>query len=303
MTFAFMIYPGKLAWQSCLLAESIRTFGGQMADTPIWVLVPQTTNSLATEIKHKLEALQVRLIPFILDETVQSFPFAAKVVAAAGAERAAVRESSEQLVWMDTDSLVIQDPSALLLEKNKQLGYRPVDHTLIGQLWDAPLDAFWGQIYEKCGVPAKRPFPMLSSVDEKRIRPYFNAGMLVTRPENHLLNNWCDQFNQHYLTQTFIPFYEQHVLYRIFMHQAILTGTILAQFEQSDLHQLPHLVNYPLHMHATYPRVHRPAKLNDVVTTRYDDLFQAPNWRELVDIAEPLQSWLLNRIPTNYDAY
>ena len=300
MTFAFMIYPGKLAWQSCLLAESIRTLGGDMASTQIWVLVPQSINSLSADIKSKLDDLDVRIIPFALDDAAQEFPFAAKVVAAAVAETEAIQESNELLVWMDTDSLVVQEPSALLLEKNKQLGYRPVDHTLIGQLWDAPLDAFWGQVYEKCGVSAKRPFPMLSSVDEKRIRPYFNAGMLVTRPKNQLLNNWCDQFTRHYLSPTFTPFYEQHVLYRIFIHQAILTGTILAQFEPTDLHQLPHLVNYPLHMHATYPRTRRPTKLNDVITTRYDELFQAPNWRELVDIAEPLQSWLIDRIPTNH---
>ncbi|KAA3662403.1 MAG: hypothetical protein DWQ04_13590 [Chloroflexi bacterium] len=297
MIFAFMIYPGKLAWQTCLLAESIRTFAGNIANEPIWVLVPQSVESLLAETRANLEAQQVRLIPFALDEAVVNFPFAAKVVAAAAAESVAMAESNDQLVWMDTDSLVVQEPADLRLTTMKQVGYRPVDHTLIGLLWDAPLDAFWELVYERCGVLAKRPFPMTGSVDRKRIRPYFNAGMLVTRPGSQLLQNWCNQFLQNHQDPAFTPFYEQHVLYRIFMHQAILTGTILAQFEQSELQLLPHLVNYPLHMHATYPRSRRPALLNDVITTRYDELLQAPNWRELIDIAEPLQSWLVARVP------
>ncbi len=120
---------------------------------------------------------------------------------------------------------------------------------------------------------------------------------MVTRPENHLLNTWCDHFSRLYQDPAFTPFYAQHVLYRIFVHQAILTGTILARFEQSALQLLPHLINYPLHMHATYPRSRRPTKLNDVITTRYDELLQAPNWREFIDIVEPLQSWLVARVP------
>ncbi len=130
MIFAFMIYPGKLAWQSCLLAESIRTFAGKMADDPIWVLVPHSVEVLSTEIQANLAAQQVRLMPFPLDSTVSDFPFAAKVFAAAAAEAAAVRESDDLLVWMDTDSLVIREPVELDLTTGKQLGYRPVDHTL-----------------------------------------------------------------------------------------------------------------------------------------------------------------------------
>ena len=297
MIFAFMIYPGKLAWQSCLLAESIRTFAGNMANDPIWVLVPQSVASLSAETRANLQAQQVRMIPFPVGETASGFPFAAKVIAAAAAESVAMTESDHALVWLDTDSLVIQEPTALVLAAEKQVGYRPVDHTLIGLLWDTPLDNFWELVYRRCGVPAARPFPMTASVDEKRIRPYFNAGMLVVRPGNQLLNNWCNHFTRLYQDPAFTPFYEQHVLYRIFMHQAILTGTILAQFEQNALQQLPHLVNYPLHMHGTYPRSRRPSKLNDVITTHYDELLQAPNWREFVDIAEPLQTWLLARVP------
>jgi hypothetical protein len=133
---------------------------------------------------------------------------------------------------------------------------------------------------------------MMASVDEKRIRPYFNAGMLVVRPERHLLRTWAENFNSIFLLTQFEPFYEQDILYRIFIHQAILAGTILEICDQEELQKLPHLINYPLHMHSSYPPDRRPGRMNDMITVRYDTLFQVPVWDTDLLIDEPLNSWL-----------
>ena len=70
----------------------------------------------------------------------------------------------------------------LLLSPDEALGYRPVDHTMIGSPFDEPLDPFWSLIYEHCSVPAERVFPMTASGDHRVLRPYFNAGMQVVDP-------------------------------------------------------------------------------------------------------------------------
>ena len=130
---------------------------------------------------------------------MSEFPFAVKVFAAAAAESLA-RGQADYLAWMDSDSIVVSEPKALLLSDGKDLGYRPVDHTLIGSPYDAPIDRFWESIYRHCGVPESRgfPFPMVTSVDERRIRPYFNAGLLVVRPERGLLQSWRERFHRLY---------------------------------------------------------------------------------------------------------
>ncbi len=288
--FACLASPGEGAREALLLAKSIRTFAGGLADNPIWVLFPETEDKLAPQIETGFRSLNVRLIPFALSEETGAFPFAAKTFAAARAE-ALAEDKSEFLVWMDRDSIVLQEPGTLRLPRGKVLGYRPVDHTLIGSPYDSPVDRFWELVYRLCDVPADKIFPMTASVDQKRIRPYFNAGMLVVRPERKLLRAWGENFAMFYLAPPFEPFYEQDILYRIFIHQAILTGTILSRSDRGELHQLPPLINYPLHMHSSYPAERRPARMNDLITCRCDFFFN-PSWEADVAIDEPLKSWL-----------
>jgi len=127
------------------------------------------------------------------------------------------------------------------------------------------------------------------------IRPYFNAGMVVVRPKQKILRTWSDNFRRLYTQPAFSPFYEQNILYRLFIHQAILTGTVLTISNDQERQLLPHLVNYPLHMHATYPPDLRAARLNDVISFRHDTLGDEPHWERLIAIDEPLQSWLIEQ--------
>ena len=113
---------------------------------------------------------------------------------------------------------------------------------------------------------------MTASVDHRVLRPYFNAGMLVVDPWRRLMRRWRDDFDQIYRLPEFKAFYEQDRRYAIFMHQAVLAGTILSMLRPAELAELPHLVNYPLHMHRDYPAALRPVRLNDVISVRYEEL-------------------------------
>ena len=69
---------------------------------------------------------------------------------------------------------------------------------------------------------------MTSTVDETKIRPYFNAGVAVVRPKNGLLQRWRDNFKNIYKKRCFRKIYKKQPVYETFMHQAVLTGTVLA---------------------------------------------------------------------------
>jgi hypothetical protein len=107
-----------------------------------------------------------------------------------------------------------------------------------------------------------------------------------------LLQSWATNFRTFYTLPAFSSFYKQDFLYRLFIHQAVLAGTILAETSFEERCELPHLINYPLHMHASYPASRRPKKLNEVITFRYDTLADDPNWQATIAIDEPLLSWL-----------
>jgi len=197
---------------------------------------------------------------------------------------------------MDADSIVLQEPQELLLKTGKALGYRPVDHTLIGSPYREPRDAFWTAIYAACGVAEDRAFPITTTVDQEIIRPYFNAGLLAVRPTRGVLRRWRDGFDRLYREPIFEPFYQQNVLYRIFMHQAVLAGTVLAAMDSQELQALSNRVSYPLHLHSRYPSARRAKVMNELITCRYDTWFQEANWKESIAVQEPLASWLAEQL-------
>lgn len=289
LTFAFLIAPGPLAQQGLLLARSIRAFGGAWANAPIVTAVPTTARPLDPAVRTALDKLHVTQHAFTVAEEVRQFPFATKVFAAAEVEAAA---DTAVLTWMDTDSLLLNPPKPLLPAQGKQLGYRPVDHTLIGSRWDQSISPFWQQIYADCNVDSGKLWPIMTSVDEVQIRPYFNAGMLVVRPEIGLLQAWRDDFNRLFRQPAYTPFYQQDTRYTIFMHQAVLAGTLLRRLRQPQTTQLSHRINYPLHMHTIYPQPRRVDRLNDLISCRYDTLADDPEWYGRFPMSDSLQHWL-----------
>lgn len=294
LMFSFMITPGETELDGLMLAGSIRAFAGEFRDAPIRVLIPEVDKRLSEATRTQLESMDARLIRFPIDQATFEFPYAGKVFASAIAESQAAGEA-EVLAWMDVDSIVTGDPAELLLNAGQDFGYRPVDHTLIGSPDEEPVDSFWTLIYEHCGVSEDRPFPMTATVDEKRIRPYFNGGIAVVRPQRGLLRAWRDAFDRLYREASYEDFYQRDALYRTFMHQAVLAGTVLATMESAAMRELSYRVAYPLHMHADYPVVHRPAHINDLVSCRHDVFFRHPNWEETLPARGKLREWIIEQ--------
>jgi len=248
--FAWILESDGLDPRTPLLIKSIRKFAGIFSASPIWVLVPNSENELSDEQKDQLLSLDVQLIPFSVDPEVLKFPFAGYVLATATAESLAL-EKTEFLVWLNSDTLVINEPTCFLLDDDKNLGYRPVHHTLVGSIYGEPIDPFWELIYHKCSVSEGKIFPMKTHVDHNTLRPYFNAGCLIVRPPKGLFQSWWKSFKELYRDPSFERFYETNRLYTIFIHQAVLAGVILSSMdpqEPQELQELPFNYNYPLHL-------------------------------------------------------
>jgi hypothetical protein len=294
LIFACFVPGQKHIQKALILAESIRSFAGEFSGAPIWLMVPQGSQQPSGHVKAKIDALDVNLHTFEIDSQAAGFPFAGKTIASAAAESLALKQA-EQLVWMDTLSLVINPPEELLLDPGTSLACRPVDHLLIGPPYEQPLSPFWELVYHSCGVREHDVFPMVTSADQVKIRPYINAGMLVVRPERKLLQQWRNTFLDIYQDRRFVDFYERDSLYKIFIHQALLSACVIANIDQAQMVELPHWVNYPLHMHTEYPPDRRPKTLNDLTSFRYEVFFSTPSWRDIIQVEPPLDGWLAER--------
>lgn len=279
-----------------LLAESIRAFAGALSQAAIWCYVPSYGKAVSPSTKGRLRELDVDLIPFTIDRESLRFFFTAEITAASLAESRA-HHQAELLVWVDANTIVLQEPEAFLLHGDKSLGFRPVHHTLVGSRWDDPLDPFWTLVYQSCGVSPARVFPMTAHVDGVRIRPYMNAGLLVVRPEKNLLRTWYDTFFRQYRTPEFRAFYEQDRRYVIFVHQAILTGVMLSALTRDEMEELPPNYNYPLHLYEEDVTKDRPAALGELVTCRHEGLAAIPEVIDRIPTEASLKQWLADQIP------
>ncbi len=298
MIFSTVMFPTeRSATDALLLVESIRTFAGSMSQEPIWCFTPEIGKEIPSTVKDRLLALNVTLIPFEIDREILHFPFTGEVLAAARSEARAIGKT-DLIAWLATNTIVLKEPKDFILQDDKNLGFRPVHHTLLGSRFDEPLDPFWTLIYKCCDVPDDRIFAMTTHVDNTRIRPYFNAGILITRPENALLQTWCDTFFKVYQEDEFDKFYDDDEFYdyETFIHQALLSGVILSTMKTDEIQELPPEYNYPLHLHEEDTSSHRPSSLEELVTVRHEGFYSDPEWQERMPAEKPLKKWIAKTI-------
>jgi len=302
LAFGTIVYPGtSVETDVVLLCESIRAYGGTLAQAPIWCFIPHCGTEMIAAVTDRLHNLHVTLIGFEIERTAMRFPFVADARAAAMAETRA-GDQTDILVWLSANTLVLKEPADFLIPKNTHLAFRPVHHTLIGSLYDEPIDRFWTQVYKYCNVPDDRIFPMNTHVDNTTIRPYFNAGMLVTRPMNRLLHTWYNTFIDAYQEDEFRELYTQDERYAIFMHQAILSGVILSRYRKDQLLELPRTYNYPLHLRDEDVTEHRPSALEKLVTVRHEGFYKDPQWYEKMPAGKPMKQWLKRVLASSINA-
>jgi hypothetical protein len=291
-----VIYPVEWAEKNTLLlVESIRAFSGALANAPIKCYAPQYGKELSRDTKSRLTDLNATVIPFDIDIEVARFFFAADIQAAWLAE-STFAGKTELLVWLGSNTIVLQEPEAFLLSDDKNLGYRPVHHTNVGSIFDSPLDSFWILVYDYCSVPGERIFPMETHVDGKVIRPYFNAGIIITRPEKGLMKKWHDTFFEVYQKPELRVLYEKDERYVIFIHQALLSGIILNMFRRDEIQELPYDYNYPLNLYNEDVTANRPASIEEVVTLRHEGFYLDPGWMDKIPASDSLKHWLAERL-------
>lgn len=286
ITFTTLAVPPFWEKQTILLVKSLRVFGGDLSDCPVVVLTLQG-RPLPEESEEKLRALGVELAEFEMDEEARKFPLAVVPYGAAAAEK---EVKTGIMAWMLPDSVILNPPYDFELAAGKKLGCRPVHHQNVGSTFSEPPDDFWSQIYAHCEVPEERIYRMVTCYREV-IRPYFNAGLLVSRAEEGLMQNWLEVFQSTYQHPDFVPFYEQQK-YAIFMHQAVLTGVILNRYTQDEIAELPEMYNYPLHMHDGYPDAGRIYQMEDLVSARFENTKVLSEFLNALDITDKQSRWL-----------
>ncbi|MFW9888475.1 MAG: hypothetical protein ACFFER_09845 [Candidatus Thorarchaeota archaeon] len=296
LVIATIVFPDNSSeTNALLLLESIRAFADSLSNAEVWCYTPESENEISSGTQARIAELGVELIPFEMDSEISSFPFTRHANAASLAESRS-KGKFELVAWLAPNTLVLQEPSKFILESGIGLGYRPVHHKLLGLNYDEPLDTFWSAIYEFCNVPTQGVFAMKTQVEDLAIRPYFNAGCLVVRPEKLLLQSWRDKFFDIYQEPVFKQLYERDTRYAIFVHQAILSGVILSMMDRGEMLELPRKYNYPLNLYYDDDTMNRPEFLEECVTIRHEGFYQDPEWKRKIPARNELKEWIASII-------
>ena len=281
----------------CLLAESIRTFGGRAADAPVWVMMPDGLAVTDTTTQKRLRSLKVEVFTCGSPEEPRWLYYSFKPYAAAKAETLA-EGIAAVLIWMDNDAVFLGEPSEFFLASGKALGYRPIMHNRSGTLKAQPPSEFWGRIYERLALTEEELFPMVTSADHQTVRAYFNCGLIVVRPEKGILRRWPVDFEALYRDSVLAASCRADVEKRIFLHQTALTG-LLNIVPRETMVELSDGYNYPIFFDRVFGADHPFNSIQDaIMIRRIDGPLKAagPDWhKELIGPPDKI-AWLKERL-------
>lgn len=276
-----------------VLIESIRTFGCDYKDVPVWLYVTEQLQKDATETLQKFASLHVDIKICQAPEEARWFSLANVVFMAAQFETDAESHGAV-IAMLGSDTVVLQALDEFVLPKGISLGYRPVFHKNINPMFSEPLDDYWTRAYEIMSIQKSTVFPMVTPADGDTIRPYFQAGCLVVRPEKGIFRKWKEQFTALYSDSLIRKMSEKDIRLRIFTFQVALTGAILNNLERIEMIQFSDKINYPIFFREMFGAKRDFHDITNATTIRYEFFFNDPpdGWEKQLTGPADRIAWL-----------
>lgn len=279
-----------------ILLRSLRCFGGSLAKAPFFVAQVDAKDWQPGRLR-KAGAGMIA-VPAAPDSP--PYPFLAKVLAIAAAEKQ-LQGKYQTVVYMDAETIVLNEPSAWVLAAGKSMAIRPV-HLVnqVGVNSGQPLDDYWKGIYGRLGqLPADRP-PLHSLVDEQDIHPYYSCVIMAFDPALGLMAQWEKAALALMADKAFQESACRDQRHRIFLHQAVLSALLNLRLPLERIALPSHLDNYPMSLHERMPAGLQPRSLDAVACLYVDSLWQnRPDWWRGLPANEKIAAFL-NQVQAEY---
>ncbi len=287
LAFLIRVAAGNLAAQSELFVESLRAWGGGLREAPVYAFTsPDDAPPRATV--DRLADLGATHVELDLTGRRRDPPVLNKVYVCAWAER---ELDEATLVFSDTDTVVLAEPRELA-DGDWLAASKPVGSSRAGGSKGPGKrnERYWQRMYRALGV---RSEPWVTSVvDRKRIRAYWNTGLVAARRDAGLFGAWEEALER---------LYAADLVFRkpVLMEQLAWSGVT------ADIHervwQLPDAYNYPLPKRRFLPEEMQRLDLDDLVHVHLHKWAHLPGFLE--EVLPPLDPdgeryrWLDERLP------
>jgi hypothetical protein len=288
LAFLLCVERGPLEQQSLLCVESLRAFGGALADAPVYAFAPRPGMEPASATAAALAAQGVSMVERPLNERHSEHPTWNKVFVAAWAER---ELDHETLVFTDSDCVVLNEP-AELAQGEWLAAAKPVGVVRAASRGpdDGTAEEWWRRLYTTLEVEAE-PF-VTTVVDRVSVRAYWNAGLLAARRGAGLFGAWERALERLVEAGCVHPKPE-------LMDQMSWAGVLASHHER--VWELPDPYNYPLPQRARLPSPAAALELDDLVHVHLHRWAHVEGFLEELEppLAEASERrrWLAERLP------
>lgn len=296
IAFIICTEPGRLEKQSLLLVESIRKFGGNLKDTPIYSFHPRQDGYIADSTQSAFQSLGVIHDKVLLNIKYHDYYLANKPYVCAYAES---QIDADILVFLDSDKCFFAEPKEFFLPENFLVGVRPEYGRGIGSTGKQDSqDSYWQKLYEVLNV--QNEIFVETPIGSKIIRAYWNSGLIVTKRKAGIFQAWKNNFEK-LMELNIAP---AQGIY--FVEQSSLAATICSQLKESEIFTLTPQYSYALPLHNRLSKPYKIKNFDEIVSIHYFNMFAYDNWQKKLNDLRGINkksekyTWLCNSI-VRYD--
>jgi len=290
VAFLICVEAGQLEGQGILFAQSLRRFGGRFAGCAVHAYAPRAGHEPSAATTAELEALGVMVHSETLNTEHAYYPFANKIYAAAAAERDL---AEDVVVFCDSDTVFVGQPDALDLAPGVDVAVAPAFH--VNKASTGPghrMESYWERVWELAGAPGPPPF-VETAERQKRIRGYWNAGILAARRSSGYCSEWLELWLRLLAAEHF-PDGKMMVTDQIAIAAAVAR-------RPDRFANLDRTYNYNIARRPFYTGGMADADLDDLVHVHYHQWFNRRNLlrdlRPALDATTQQYRWLAERLP------
>ena len=226
------------------------------------------------------------------------YPIANKVLACRHFEKK--YRQTKTVIFLDTDTIFLNEIESKLLDTPNRLYLRPVDNKGPGsESHDDPNDYFWQQVFNHFKL--KQPdVNTTTTVRKQIIRGYYNAGLIWSQGLDGFFEQWYQDFNS--LVQSgFRPNNYKSRDFNDFRCLDQVALAVTASRFSEDLEILPPTYNFPIPFKPILDNQQPSLQFENLVHVHYHKWFQHPKFLEHILSAEELRSqkvkWLIQHLP------
>jgi hypothetical protein len=206
------VEAGPMEAQTLRMIESLRKWGGAMAQVPVVAVTPRFGPRLQRATLKRYEALNVIYTRQRSGSSYAWYNFLNKPASFLAAERLV---NVDTMIWLDADVLIVSEPSDLVLRAGEDFTACPTEKNIATTGPDDPYHPFWEAMCAAGGIKVD-DLPWVTDCRENRqIRAYFNCGIIGYRPASGFAQAYMDACHHMLEAKVLLPndglFYHEQV--------------------------------------------------------------------------------------------